>query len=324
MTRLRKAARLAGMVLGTGYCLFFFSETMFWSLWRPDENPLVRAGGVLFYSFLGYILMALIALYRVRDIWTLMVAGACFGWVGEGVFAMTVFGAGGIPLPFTIAWTALAWHMPISVVVGWWWLGRALRAPRAWGALWISAALGLFWGAWGYGWRFETPPVVAEPGVFLLNAAVATGFLAVAHWAIAAGNPAAFRPSRIGLAIAAAVTLAFFGILTVPQIPFAPLVLAPLLAIVWLALRRAARSTPDDAPGILADLAHPVRLRNAALLGVMPVVATAVYAGLGGLQPEVQTHIVFALLTSVAGIALFAASMWKIVRRSAQLPGGRT
>ncbi len=320
MTRIRQAARLAGLVLGTGYCLFFFSETMFWSLWRPDENLLVRAGAVLFYSFLGYILMALIATYRVRDVWTLMVAGACFGWVGEGVFAMTVFGASGIPFPFTIAWTALAWHAPLSVVVGWWWLGRALRAPRAWGALWLSAGLGLFWGTWGYGWSFETPPVVADPGAFLLNAAGATVLLALAQWAIAAGDPATFRPSRVGLALAAAVTLAFFGILTVPQIPFAPLVLVPLLAIVWLALRRAASRVPADAASVLTDLARPIRGRNAALLVVMPAVATAVYTGLGGLAPEVHTHIVFAVLTSVAGSALFAVALWNIVRRDGVVP----
>jgi hypothetical protein len=315
MTRFRPAARVAGMVLGTGYCLFFFSETVFWSLWRPDENPLIRAGGVLFYAFLGYILMALVATYRVRDVWTLMVAGACFGWVGEGVFAMTVFGAGGIPLPYTIAWTALAWHAPLSVVVGWWWLGRALRAPRGWGALWLSAGLGVFWGAWGHGWRFETPPVVAEPGMFLLNAAGATALLAVGQWAIAAGNPAAFRPSKVGLAIVAAVTLAFFGIVTVPAIPYAPLVLGPLLAIAWLALRRAARRGPADAASVLADLARPLRLRNVALLFAMPVVATGVYAGLGVLEPEIHTLIVFGILTSLAGAVLFGASLWNIVRR---------
>ena len=109
MTKLRDALRDAAVVLGTGYSLFFFSETMFWSLWRADESVLVRAGGVLFYSFLGYVLLVLITRFRIRDAWGLMLAGACFGWLGEGVFAMTLFGAGGIPFPFTIAWTALAW-----------------------------------------------------------------------------------------------------------------------------------------------------------------------------------------------------------------------
>ena len=315
MTWYWPAARIAGVVLGTGYTLFFFSETVFWSLWRPDESLVVLAATMLFYAFLGYMLLALITKFRIRDVWALSVAGACFGWVGEGVFAMTLFGAGGMPLPFTIAWTALAWHAPVSVLVGWWLLGRALRAPRAWAALWLSAGLGLFWGVWGYGWRFETPPVIFNEADFLLNAATATALLALAQWAIGAGRPTEFRISRIGIGFVAAATLGFFALLTVPQIPFAPLILLPLLGISWFALRRAAGSVAADAPTILADFAAPLRLRNTAMLTLIPAVATGAYAGLRVLEPDVQPHIVFAVLGSLGGTALFVIGLWNTVRR---------
>lgn len=318
---MRQAARSASLLLGTGYTLFFFSETVFWSLWRPDETPLTRFGGILFYSFLGYMLMALIAGLRVRDVWTLLVAGAGFGWLGEGVFAMTLFGAGGIPFPFTVAWTALAWHAPLSVVVGWWWLGRALRAQRVWRALLLSVGIGLFFGAWGYGWQFETPPVVADPGDFFGNAAGGTLLLALAQAAITWGAPADFRPSRTGVAIAAAATLAFFGALTVPQVPIAPLVLVPLLALTWLALRRADRATPAGAaPSVLADFAAPVRVRNLVMLPAIPLAATAVYALLSEHRPDVQTHLVVAVLSGLGGSVVFAIGLWRILRRRAVLP----
>ena len=317
---MRRAARAASLVLGTGYCLFFFSETVFWSLWRPDENPLTRAGGVLFYSFLGYTLLALIAALRVRDAWALLVAGACFGWLGEGVFAMTLFGASGIPFPFTISWTALAWHAPLSVVVGWWWLGQALRAPRPWRALRLSVAIGLFWGAWGYGWQFETPPVVADPGDFLANAVGGTMLLALAQAAITWGGPAVYRPSRPGLAVTAAVLLVAFGAWTIPQAPIAPLVLVPLLAgSVW-ALRRADQAAPAASPNLLADFAAPVRGRNAVMLAAIPLVATLLYAGLRDLQPDVQTHLVIAALSGLAGIVLFVIALWHMARRRAAVP----
>jgi len=312
--------RDAAVVLGTGYSLFFVSETMFWSLWRADESLLVRVGGVLFYSFLGYILLALVTRFRIGDAWGLLIAGAAFGWIGEGVFAMTLFGAGGIPLPFTIAWTALAWHAPLSVVVGWWMLARALRAPRVWPAVRLALGLGLFWGVWGYGWRFETPPVTAEPVEFLLNATGATAVLALAHWAIGAGRAAGFRPSRIGIGVAAVATLGFSGVATVPQVPFAPLVLLPLLALVWFALRRGAGAVAADAPGIMADFAPPLRLRNVTGLALIPVVATATYMFLLEAGPEVQPHIVFAIVASLAGSVVLAAGVWKTVRRKAIAP----
>lgn len=320
MVPLRQAARAASLLLGTGYCLFYFSETMFWSLWRPDETPLTRIGGILFYGLLGYMLMAVVAALRVRTVWALLVAGACFGWIGEGVFAMTLFGAEGIPFPFTIAWTALAWHALLSVVVGWWWLGRALRAPRPWQTLLLSAALGLFWGFWAYGWQFETPPVAAEPGDFFGNAMGATLLLALAHAAIAWGAPARFRPGRVGLALAAAATLIFFGALTIPQVPLAPLMLLPLLVLSVFALSRAARHVPEGAPSVLADFAAPVRWRNLVMLPVLPLSATALYTLLGEHRPQVQTHLVLAALSSLAGTMLFAVALWRTIRSPAAAP----
>jgi hypothetical protein len=199
--------------------------------------------------------------------------------------------------------------------VGWWWLGRALRAPRPWRTLLLSIGIGLFWGTWGYGWQFESPPVVADPGDLFGNAAGGTVLLALAQAAITWGAPADFRPSRAGLAIAAVATLAFFGVLTVPQVPIAPLVLVPLLGLTWLALRRAARATPAGTPDVLADFAAPVRARNLVMLAAIPLGATAVYAWLSELQPDVQTHLVVAALSGLGGTVLFAVGLWRIVRR---------
>lgn len=310
------ALRRAGLVLGTGYVLFFFSETVFWAVWRPDEEPHGRLLAWLLYSLMGYLTLAVIRHCRVGDAWALLLAGAFFGWIGEGVFAMTVFGDPSMPFPFTIAWTALAWHGPISLLVGWYALGLALREPGPGPTLALALGLGVFWGVWGFGWLAEIPPVGATPEIFLLHAAVTTGCLALAHLAIAAGRPESFRPSRLGLGIASALVLGFFAAFTVPTVPIAPLVLLPLLGILALALRRYRSGRHDTS--LLAAFAAPIRRRNLLALAVLPLSASLVYAiAIDALPPSRAVHLLLAAATSLAGLVLFVLALSRSARRRA-------
>lgn len=303
MTRLARLGRDAGLVLGTGYVLAFFSETVFWSLWRPADDMAGRVLTWLLYSFFGYLTLAVIRCFRIDDGWMLLLAGAFFGWVCEGVYAMTVYGDPSMPFPLTIVWTALAWHAPLSLVVGWYALGLALRAGRPGPAMLLSLLVGGFWGAWALGWRAETPPLTAPPLDFLLHAAVTTSGLALAHLAIAAGHPERYEPSRLGLVLSGGVAAGFFVLVTVPAVPLSLLVLPPLLGLVWLALQRGRARRPDGS--LLLRFAAPVRPRNLAALALIPLTGTAVYgAGQSTLPPLASVHPLFATVTSLAGLVL--------------------
>lgn len=316
MTPIGRLARRAGLVLGTGYVLCFFSETVFWALWRPDEDPAGRLLQWLLYSLMGYLTLAVIRSCRVGSGWPLVLAGAFYGWIGEGVFAMTVFGDPSMPFPATIAWTALAWHGPISLLLGWYGLGLALRERAMGPTIGLAFGFGIFWGVWAFGWLAETPPVAAEPEAFLLHAGVTTACLALAHLAIAAGRPETFAPSRPGVLLAAGVVLGFFALFTVPAVPIAPLVLLPLLGLVGFALRRHRAGRAEGS--LLAALAAPIAKRNLAAVALMPLTASATYAlACGGLPPLPAVHLLLALASSLLGTVLFALAVVKALRRPA-------
>ena len=316
MTALGRFMRSASLVLGTGYVLCFFSETVFWALWRPDEEAHGRVLQWLLYALMGYLTLAVIRHCRVGDAWSLLLAGAFFGWIGEGVFAMTVFGDASMPFPLTIAWTALAWHGPISLVIGWYALGLALRARTSGRVVGLSLGLGVFWGVWAFGWLAETPPVLAEPAIFLLHAGITTACLGVAHLAISWGRPADFAPSRIGLGLASTAVLAFFVLFTVPTVPVAPVVLLPLLGLLAVALRR--HRAVQHADSLLSSLAPPIRRRNLVALALMPLTATAIYAlACAALPPLAAVHLLLAAATSLIGTALFCIAVVKAIRQRA-------
>jgi len=316
MSRIEGLLRRMSLLLGTGYILYFFSEAMFWSQLRPDEGLIDRPLSCMLYAYLGYLMLVVLRHFRIRDVSGLFLAGAAYGWIDEGVFAMTLFGDPSMSFPLTISWTGLAWHAPISVVLGWHAMGVAVRRPALASAAWLSLGFGVFWGVWAYGWRFETPPIAATPAAFLAQAVVATALLAAAYVAVAAGRPDAFRPSRTGLVLAGLVLLGFLAVVTVPNVPLAVLVLPPLAGALFLLLHRHRRAGTDTRPEILAQHAAMPRPGNLAMLALMPLAATIVYALLGQSELSLSTLPAIGMLATVVGAALFVLAAVRTLRRS--------
>jgi hypothetical protein len=318
MMYVRRLLQTTSLVLGTGYVLFFFSERLFWSLIRPGDSIAIFGATWLVYAFVAYLLLATVRLYRVRDFWALFLAGALFGWLVEGVYAMTMFGDDSLPFPLTIAWTGLAWHAPISVVFGFYGLRRALQAGSIWPGMWLSLLVGSFWGFWALGWGLETPPLVADAAMFFTHALAATCVLGFSQLLIGWGDPAGFRPSWPGLISAASVIVAFFAFVTVPAIPWSPLILLPLLGLIFFALRRnRVREHHYDA---LAELAAPVPLLHLVGLAGIPVAATIIYAGCNAVGFLPPSHQIVCAVTTIAGFVLFAIAVFKLSTRGRQGP----
>ena len=313
MRRTRLFVQTLSLSIGTGYVLFFFSERVFWSLWRPSDDVGDSFATWLGYSFFAYTLMATIKIFSARSGLALFLAGALFGWICEGIYAMTVFGAGGIPFPVTLAWTGLAWHALLTVLIGWYALRRALSAHTMYPSLGLSAAVGLFWGFWAAGWAGESPPLIAEPEMFFAHAALTTVGLALSEWLIDWGNPAGFHPSRFGLTVACGLIVAFFALVTVPNVPWAPAVIVPLFVLVLLALWRGA--SPGVASDALARIGEPVRAHNLAGLVVIPFTATGAYVALQDLGIDLPSHQIVFLVTSSTGTVLFVTAIFCLLRK---------
>lgn len=280
MDRLRPAFKTLVLSLANGYILCFYSERLFWAMSRPGDRLADLALALVAYSLAGYLLLALVQWLRIGTWYALLIAGAIFGWLIEGVWANTLFGTeDSSPFPLSILVTAVNWHSLITVLVGWWLIPLTLhRLGTAWTIV-ASLGLGLFWGAWAIFERFESPPIVPSVASFALHAFVTTILLAVCYWLLTRWQVWTFHPSRAGLIVVVALHIAWFVTINVVSLGlggFAVILLVILLAascmILW-----AGRPGDSEETALDTYRGAPPLARYAMLL-LAPASATGFYA----------------------------------------------
>lgn len=279
--------------LSLGYILQFWSELVF-SPAPALASPADPVIAWLLYGVLAYALLCVIDTFRVATLPMLLVAGAVYGWMREGVVTDAMF----LDLPLSIAWPALPWHSLVGVCVGWYGVTRALQAKRTWVPLLTCVGLGLGWGAWAAA-RASRSGDALDVATWLGEALLATGFLIAAHWLFVRSHPHRFAASIEERWAIGSLAAAFFLIARASD-GWQPLLVGPTCFGAALFLLRRSRTT-DQRVTVLHDLAHATPAGRYITLAVLPVSAAVVYAT----APHVDLH---ALLThaphAAAGLAL--------------------
>lgn len=302
----RRFARVLAPPLGAiahGAIFTTWSELVFWG--GPVEGivePAAILPTLLAYSVAGILVTALLSAASSGPLAAVLLAGAVLGVVVEGAVEATLY----LDLPTSVSWTALAWHMTITVAFGWFALPRLATTWR--GAIWLALA-GTQWGAWAAFWPNERAWFPVH--VFALYAHLSIAF-ATAAQAVLMRLPAAGPP--IWLLLPAAALAAFVWSTKLALVgPVAVIAPALVAASVFgcLRLRRADGLSPLSlrrvpvTPGVL--------LRTA----LVPATATLVYGAFHGAQVSPATNIVVYLVTVPLGVVLWSGALGRalLVRR---------
>ncbi len=297
--------------LASGYLLTFYSEFLFYGQANDPGTPTPSAAELLtlwlIYTLMAYLLAALIRRYRVRGLAALLVVGALYGWMLEGMVVATVYAE----LPFSISFTALAWHMPIDVLLGLYWMPRWLRTASFRRVAAVSAGLGLLWGFWAtWPWQAGVQPPAPEAfGAFSL---LTVGLLILAYWLLGRLKPP--RPSRWAEGLAWGALLLWYALGTLPAVPVSLLVLPVLLGSGWWALRRHRAATPEGTPDALDDLRGKPRPRNLLALLIWPLVAALEYAAWTDVNWRVLANVVFYLILTPGGLLAYLWALRELRR----------
>ena len=296
-----------GVNLATGFLLFFFSERLFWTVFKPGDRVMDLVITWLAYSVLACVFLNILKQSAENELPRVALAGAVYGWLGEGALVGTLYGTeSSAPFPLSIVQTGLSWHMLISVVVGWHFLTGSVREGSFVKTALIAAGVGLFWAAWApFQWR-ETPPVVVSIGAFVTHAAINGLLLAIACGVLSSGAWNRYKPGWFGLGVSI-LFLAVFYSEQVKALGVRPLILLPLLvggvlALLWWTRGKSGSLDPAEgsvaaskcgkegesslsvhAPGKSEDssprlLQAKMRWKCAAGIMVMPATASTGYA----------------------------------------------
>jgi hypothetical protein len=302
------------LALATGYSFVVFSEHMFWSRYRVNEDSLGNYLAVwLAYSLVAFVFLWIVQFFRVRSLWSLFLAGAVVGWLAEGVIVQTTYES----LPLSISFTGLAWHALLTVLVGWYGLRQALSSSLT-QSLFYSTLIGTSWAFWAIH-HWGEAVVVTPPLNFAVYATSVTVTLVLAqlawNWA-----GSAFTPSRLELGIVLSLFVLYFAFVTVPATPVALLILPFLLGTVLLSLWRNRRLEPKGS--VLEPLSDMVPLKRMWALLLIPLFAGGLYTLAHGLVLEIKppTHWLVYLITTPLGFIFFFVSLVKIWREAHSKP----
>ncbi len=303
----------AAILLANGYILFFFSERVFWSFWRPADTIPDFLITWCAYCLLGWIFLDLVRRFKVASFPPLFVCGAIFGWVDEGVVVDTLYGNSTNPFPLSVSFTGLAWHALLSVGVGWYLIGKVLTQERPTKTALISLAVGIGWGLWAVWWPTELGTEANTSVWGFANHALPCSILFLLAWfVIGLARPDWFESSRVATVVLWGLVVAIFLAARVPARPYAALILPPLLTACWVGLRR--NALPEHGSDVLDGILGRIRPRNVMILLLSPLTAIAVYALFRNLKMHVPTNVALYVITMPLGFWFFFRSLWVVFR----------
>ncbi len=297
--------RLLTLVFATGFIFFYFSELLFWARPRPGDSPGGWLATWIAYSALAFFFLVIVNHFRVRSIWAVFLAGAAFGWLGEGLVVQTAYEQ----LPLSISFTGLAWHALITVWVGWYAVRKSLHSPDSLAVLKVCALIGLGYGLWAISWWGEPDGGVSTIQEFAAFSIIATILAIFAYRFSDWGSAEKFDPNRWSIMIMGGLALLYFLFVTIPAQPLAALILPVLLGLVYLGLRWNRQSEPEGSllwihliamyhPGNIPPVGHP------GLCG-------GNLCARDGSGSPVANQLVLYLVTTPAGFILFGLSLHK-------------
>jgi hypothetical protein len=310
---LLRLTRKAAVVIANGYILFFFSERVFWSFWRPGDTIPEFLITWFAYCLLGWIFLDLVRRFNATSFPPLFLCGGVFGWVDEGVVVDTLYGNSTNPFPFSISFTGLAWHALLSVGVGWYWIGKALTEQKPIRTALISLAVGIGWGLWAAWWPTELGKDANTTVWGFASHALPCSILFVVAWSvIGLARPERFQSSRLTTIVLWGLVVAVFLAARVPARPSAALILPPLLLVCCLGLRRNALA--EQGSSVLDGILGRIRLLNGMTLVLIPFTAVVVYAVCRALNLVVPTNLVLYVITMPLGFWFLFHSLWVVFR----------
>ncbi len=310
VTRLLSIGSIAALLYLTSVIVVMGSERVYWYGAGFTASSIFEMAA--FYVVPVAAALWALALVPARRFHQVVLGGAIFAFVVEGVLTPIIYSDGPLPV---LASLFVGWHGMLAFVGMWYLVRRWLLAGRTKLLVGVSTVFGSLWGVWalvaalGDSDLPDGAGVVLAPGEFALYAFGIGIVFAAAHWLIGFVWPQGWTPSPVSTWIVGIVSTAYFAIAVLPAVPWAPLKLGVLLGVtIWL-MHRGSRDADPTEPTTLDRLAGRVPLTSTWPVLLAPIGAAITYAAvwLVGLPDAVLGGLYWLFVTAqvVGGVVAY-------------------
>ena len=295
---MKQALRNISLSFTLGYIVMFLSEFLFWA--KPENNTDSAAVLItwLVYSALAFIFLILIKTFNVNNFYSLFIAAAALGWLGEGLVVQTMYDT----FPLNISWTGLAWHALISVIIGWYYLRKVLAENKYLKTILISSIIGFSYGFWAIFWWIDKGIVITLKSFSIYSILITIPFI-LSHYLYNKLNPTKFNPSKTSIWIITIIFILYYIFITIPA-NIMSLILLPLLYLLYFTLKKNKSKE---------NIFNQVNIKplNYLLLFFIPIVAILFYAFALAINLKFLSNLVIYFITMPLGFILLIRSIKK-------------
>ena len=314
MQTITTTARRAAFIALTALIVVVGSERIYWYGAGFGWSSVLELAA--FYTLPAAAGLWAMALTPARRLHQVILAGAAYAFVAEGVLTPVIYSDG--PLPVTAA-MFVGWHGMLAFVVLWYAFRRWIVEDRVRTVAIAATATGALWGLWAMAGAVgdveASAGVLLDPTTFATYAGGVGAVLAVSHLGIGWVWPTGWRPSRGAGVVLGIALLVYFAVTVLPAVAWAPAKLAALLSGTGWLLRRSRVSDEPDEPTVLDALSGRSGTRSVAALVMLPVTASIVYGTVWALRATAVPTILFWAMVA-AQVAVGAAGFTWAARRS--------
>lgn len=299
--------RNLSLAFALGAVFFAVSESLFWSFWKPSDTASELFQTYIFYALATYAFLILIEKYKIRTLGGLVLTGALYGWIIEGIIVPEVY----TMLPYSIVHTSLSWHMLITILFGYYWLPKRLITNQS--VLYALIGFGILWSVYGIypGSDIENSGWVISAMAFTTHTLFTIACWMIGLFAFIHLKPALFKASKIEVYSILIIFLGLYGVLIFAT-AFLALILLPFLLLTFYILHRRQKilAVGDN---ILDFWSAPSPLTSARILmiGIPGAVASMVFALLYLQTGSQDIAWPFFLITFFVAIGFYIRALWK-------------
>lgn len=298
------------MIVSFGALTVSFSEFWFYKVGSEVDS----VGILLAYGVLGYLFLAVLSWARVSNFAGLVVAMSFLGLLIESVPVPVVYSG----LPFTIVWTSLAWHMLLSLLVGWYVFNRVMSYGTIFNAISLNIAMGVGLGLWNsYMWNavedsllYDWQPTFDFAKQFLFGYVLfVAGHMTFERVYRVSGT---FHRTELVCLCLLLGCIALLTAIASGLWMFFPIVPLLLWLCIW-ALKRNRNQSGDIIASLNRDIVPAWRY---AITLLIPICAISTYAACASFQVILEMNAYLILIAGPISVWIFIASLWKCARRA--------